>query len=126
VTADGELTDDEPPEHRDPSNHSNSITRTPRTHLRHELALLQHGGGLTAAMAATVATRMATRRTKRAYGTVAVKVRGASRAGAHSEYVGQLGGDGEALEWPVHGEVVMVASLPAARKKTACGLLQRR
>jgi hypothetical protein len=39
VTADGELTDDEPPEHRDPSNHSKSSTRTPRTHLRRDVAL---------------------------------------------------------------------------------------
>jgi hypothetical protein len=78
------------------------------------------------AMAVSAATRTATRRTKRAYGMVATKTREASRAGAHSEYVGQLGGDGEALEWPVHGEAVTVASLSAVRKKMACGLLQRR
>jgi hypothetical protein len=77
-------------------------------------------------MAVSAASRTATRRAKRVYKAVAVKVRGASRAGAHSEYVEQLGGDGEALEWPVHGEAVTVASLPAARKKTACGLVQRR
>jgi hypothetical protein len=78
------------------------------------------------AMAATVAARTATRRAKRVYKAVAVKVRGVSRAGAHIECVGQVGGDGEALEWSVHGEVVTVALLPTARKKTARGLLQRR
>jgi hypothetical protein len=77
-------------------------------------------------MAATVANRPATRRTKRDHKTVAVKIREASRAGAHSEYVEQLGVAGEALEWPVHGEAVTVASLPAARKKRTCWRVQRR
>jgi hypothetical protein len=126
VTVDDELTDDEPPEHWSRINHPYSTTRTPRTSLRHELDLLQHGGGLTAAMAATVATRPATRRTKRAYGAVAIKVGGASRAGAHSDRVGRLGDDGDALERPVHGEAVTVALLPAVEKTAACGRLQMR
>jgi hypothetical protein len=125
VTVDGELTDDEPSEHRSRINNPNSITRTPRTSLWHELDLLQHGGGLTAAMAATVATRPATRRAKRAYSAVAIKVRGASRSGAHSDRVGRLGDDGDALERSVHGEAITVALLSAVEKTVAVGGCRR-
>jgi hypothetical protein len=68
----------------------------------------------------------ATRRAKHVYKAVAVKVRGASRAGAHSDCVWRLGDDEDALERSVHGETVTVALLPAMRKKAACGRLQMR
>jgi hypothetical protein len=43
---------------------------------------------------------------------------------AHSDHVGQLGKDGDPLEWPVHGEATTAALCSAARKTTAVRALR--
>jgi hypothetical protein len=58
---------------------------------------------------------------KRPFRQVATKTVRASRSGAHHERCGELGESGGGREWPVHGEALAVALLPAVEKTGACG-----
>jgi hypothetical protein len=61
---------------------------------------------------------------KRVTDEVTSKLRREKQRGAHSDPVGALGEDGDAREWPVHGEVTAAVLCSAARKIAAVQALQ--
>jgi hypothetical protein len=95
VAVDGQLTGDKSPARR---SRTNSTTRTPRTLLQCKTDTTRLEGGLTAAIADTVATRSVARRQKRASDEVATKTRRASRSGAHREHLDALNEGGDGME----------------------------